>query len=170
MRAPTQDNPAVADELLDAVPTAGPAGAPSRSHNRLLLVPRVLGALALLATGAVHLQQFTRFYSQVATIGTLFILNFAGATAIGLALLASVQRVGGRRGGAILALLASAGIALAAVAFVFLLISERTPLFGFQEPGYDPPAIAASRAAEIATVVFLGTFLVGTFLTGRRNR
>jgi len=53
---------------------------------------------------------------------------------------------------------------------VFLLISERTPLFGFQEPGYDPPAIAASRAAEIATVVFLGTFLIGTFLTGRRNR
>jgi hypothetical protein len=34
-------------------------------------------------------------------------------------------------------------------------------LFGFKEPGYDPPAMAAARAAEVATVVFLGGFLVG---------
>jgi hypothetical protein len=46
------------------------------------------------------------------------------------------------------------------VAFTFLLISEQTPLFGFKEPDYDPPAIAAARAAEIATVLFLGAFLV----------
>jgi hypothetical protein len=56
-----------------------------------------------------------------------------------------------------------AGIALAASAFVFLFISERTPLFGFQEPGYDPTGIAASRGAEIATVVFLALFLAGRF-------
>jgi hypothetical protein len=47
--------------------------------------------------------------------------------------------------------------------FAFLLISERTPLFGFKEPGYDPPAIAASRGAEVAAAVFLGLFLVGRF-------
>jgi hypothetical protein len=29
------------------------------------------------------------------------------------------------------------------------------------EPGYDPQAIMASRIAEVATVVFLGAFLVG---------
>jgi hypothetical protein len=124
---------------------------------------RALGALSLLATGAVHLQQYDRFYSAIPTIGTLFVLNFAGATALAVALLAPLERVGGRFGSALLALVASAGIALAAVAFTFLLISERTPLFGFQEPGYDPSAIAASRAAEIATVVFLGLFLVGRF-------
>jgi hypothetical protein len=43
------------------------------------------------------------------------------------------------------------------------MISERTPLFGFQEPGYDPAAILASRIAEVATVVLLGAFLVGRF-------
>jgi hypothetical protein len=130
-----------------------------RANRRLWLAPRVPGALALLATGAVHLQQYTRFYSGIPTIGTLFLLNFAGATALALALLTPLERIGGRHGGLLVTAVASAGTALAAVAFAFLLISERTPLFGFQEPGYDPPAIAATRGAEIATVAFLGLFL-----------
>jgi hypothetical protein len=58
------------------------------------------------------------------------------------------------------AVLALAGVVLAATAFVFLLVSERTPLFGFMEPDYDPPAIMASRVTELATVGLLGTFLV----------
>jgi hypothetical protein len=42
-----------------------------------------------------------------------------------------------RRFGHVLpSLLALGGIGLAATAFVFLFISERTPLFGFMEPGY----------------------------------
>src|ERR671930_933080 len=122
---------------------------------------RVLGALSLLAVGAVHLQQYYALYSAIPTIGTLFVLNFAGATALGLGLLAPVERLLGPRGGPVLALLSLGGIALAATAFVFLLISEHTPLFGFMEPGYDPAGIAASRASEVATVVFLGAFLVG---------
>jgi len=150
-----------APEFLDAVPTTRRRRAAHGSRAGLWLAARVLGALAVLATGAVHLQQFERLYSQIPTIGTLFVLNFAGATAIGLALLCPVERVGGRYGSAILVLLVSAGIALAAVAFSFLLIGEQTPLFGFKEPGYDPPAIAAARGAEIATVVFLGAFLIG---------
>jgi hypothetical protein len=148
-------------EFFDAVPTRERPPAANRSHRRLLLAPRLLGALALLATGAVHLQQFTQLYSQIPTIGTLFVLNFAGATAIGLALLAPLERRGGRYGSTILVLLAAAGIALAALAFAFLLISEHTPLFGFKEPGYDPPAIAAARGAEVATVLFLGASLAG---------
>jgi hypothetical protein len=91
-------------------------------------------------------------------------LNFVGATVVGLGLLAPVERLLGRLGGAVLALLTLAGIAQAATAFVFLLISERTPLFGFMEPGYDPAAILASRVAEGATVVFLGAFLVARFV------
>src|SRR4051812_5598249 len=98
--------------------------------------------------------------SREATIGTLFFLNFLGATAIGVALLAPVEPIGGRYGSALLELLAAAGTALAAVAFAFLLIAEQTPLFGFQEPAYDPTGIAAARAAEVAAVVFLGAFLV----------
>jgi len=93
------------------------------------------------------------------TAGT--ILNFLGATAIGLGLLAPSERVAGRYGSALTVLLATAGIALAAVAFAFLFISEPTPLFGFKEPGYDPTEIAAARAAEIEAVLFLGALLVG---------
>jgi hypothetical protein len=121
---------------------------------------RALGALALLAMGAIHLQQYFELYSEIPTIGTLFVLNFVGATVVGLALLAPVER---RLGEAALVLLSLAGIAQAATAFVFLAISERTPLFGFKEPGYDPSAIMASRVAEVAAVALLGTLLVARY-------
>jgi hypothetical protein len=127
-------------------------------------VTRVLGALSLLAVGAVHLQQYFELYSEIPTIGTLFVINFVGATIVGVGLLAPVERLLGRFGGAVLALLTLAGIAQAATAFVFLWISERTPLFGFMEPGYDPEAILAARVAEVATVVFLAAFLVARLL------
>ena len=125
---------------------------------------RALGALSLLAMGAIHLQQYFELYSDVPTIGTLFVLNFLGSAFVGLGLLSPVERLLGRRGGTALALLTLAGIGQAATAFVFLYISERAPLFGFMEPGYDPEAILASRIAEGATVVFLGAFLIGRFL------
>jgi hypothetical protein len=132
----------------------------ARLRRRLWHGVRALGALALLAVGAVHLQQYVYLYSTIPTIGTLFVLNFAGATGIGLGLLAPVEHVLGRRGGAVVALLALAGAGLAATAFVFLLISERTPLFGFMEPGYDPPAIMASGVAELVAVGLLGSVFV----------
>ena len=144
-----------------------PLGAPARGHvseaPRLSTVARILGALSLLAVGAVHLQQYDYLYSAIPTIGTLFLLNFAGATAIGLGLLAPLERLLGRLGAAAHALLALGGIGLAATAFVFLLIAERTPVFGFQEPGYDPAAIMASQVAEIVTVVALGGYLALRF-------
>jgi hypothetical protein len=148
-------------ELFDALPTRGRPQSANRSGGWVWLAARLLGGLAVLAVGAVHLHEYTGLYSQIPTIGTLFFLNFVGATAIGLALLAPVERIGGRHGSALLVLLALAGIALATVAFAFLLISQQTPLFGFKEPGYDPAGIDAVRAAEIATVIFLAAFLVG---------
>ena len=147
---------------------AGPR--PSRVANRtetnwssVLLAARFLGALSLLAVGAIHLQQYDFLYSTIPTIGTLFLLNFVGATAIGLGLLAPLERLLRRLGASAVGLLALGGIGLAAGAFVFLLIAERTPLFGFMEPGYDPTAIMASRVAEIVTVVALGGYLVVRF-------
>lgn len=127
---------------------------------------RALGALALLAVGAVHLQQYFDLYSAIPTIGTLFVLNFAGATAIGLGLLAPVERLLGRWGRPVVALLALGGAGLVATAFVFLLVSEHTPLFGFMEPGYDPTAILASRVAEAVTFLSLGSFLVSRIARG----
>jgi hypothetical protein len=158
-------------------PTRLPAAMPelralAGEHRRragVLLVQglRGVGALSLLAVGAVHLQQYETLYSAIPTIGALFLLNFAGATAIGLGLLAPVERLAGRFGSAALALLALGGIGLAATSIVFLLVSERTPLFGFMEPGYDPTAIAASKGAELATVVLLGSFLLVRFVRRR---
>lgn len=133
------------------------------------LATRTLGALATLAVGAVHLQQYLKLYSGVPTIGTLFLLNFAAATVLGLALLAPIERVAGRYGGAAVTLTAVAAIGMAATSYVFLLISERTPLFGWLEPGYDPPALAAARASEIATVVLLGAFLAAHATHSRRS-
>jgi len=138
---------------------------PAAAERRAPLAPwwlaaRVLGAVAILAVGAVHLQQYYKLYSQVPTIGTLFVLNFIGATAIGLALLTPIERLAGRYGGLAVTLLALAGVGQSATSFVFLWIAERTPLFGFQEPGYDPTAIAASRISEVAAVVLLGAFLI----------
>src|SRR5207253_7731525 len=60
----------------------------ARLSRWLWKVVRTVGALSLLAVGAVHLQQYLTLYSAIPTIGTLFVLNFAGATAIGLGLLA----------------------------------------------------------------------------------
>ena len=133
------------------------------------LAARFGGALSLLAVGAVHLQQYDYLYSAIPTIGTLFLLNFVGATVIGLALLAPVERLLGRLGGMAVGLLALAGAVQAATAFGFLLISERTPLFGFMEPGYDPPALMAARVAELVTVGLLGSFLAARFV-GRDSR
>jgi hypothetical protein len=138
-----------------------------RYRSALVLAARFLGALSLLAVGAVHLQQYNYLYSTIPTIGTLFLLNFAGATVLGLGLLAPVERVLGRLGGHVVTLLALGGAGLAATAFVFLLIAERTPLFGFQEPGYDPTAITASRFAELLTLGLLGSFLVTRLVSGR---
>jgi len=138
---------------------------PRARRGTAWLAVRAVGALAVLAVGAVHLQQYLWLYSAIPTIGTLFILNFAGATVIGLGLLAPLDRMlGARWGGAALGALVAGGIGLAATAFVFLAVSEQTPLFGFMEPGYDPAAILASRVAEVATVVALGTFGIARFI------
>ena len=127
------------------------------------LIGRVLGAVAVLVVGVVHLQQYRGPYAAIPTIGTLFLVNFAAAMAIGAALLLPIEHLTGRWASRAVALVTSSGIVLAAVSFVMLWISERRPLFGFQEPGYDPTAIAVSRSAEIAAVVLLAGSLVGRF-------
>jgi hypothetical protein len=115
---------------------------------------RVLGALALLAAGAIHLQQYFSLYSHVPTIGPLFVLNFAGAGAIALGLLVPVERLWGS--------LALAGALMAGTALAFLLIAERATLFGWTEAGYYSTAIVLVLVTEGLAVVLLGTFLLST--------
>jgi len=164
-RANGGSDPALERESVGLGAERGPRPAAARRDGSWALIARVVGALAVLAVGAVHLQQYELLYSAIPTIGTLFILNFAGATAIGLGLLAPVETVlGRRRGGVVVGLLALGGIGLAATSFAFLAISEQTPLLGFMEPGYDPTAILASRVAEVVAVVSLGAYGIARLL------
>lgn len=121
-------------------------------HRPAPAILRTLGALSLLAVGAVHLEQyFAEHFNVVPIIGPLFVLNFAGATLIGLGLL-----VPGSRLRALHLLLALGGIGLAATAFVFLFVSEHQPLFGFQDYGFRMEIVLALAAESAAVVTLLG--------------
>jgi hypothetical protein len=132
------------------------------------LASRLLGAVSLWLVGVIHLKEYLDLYSAIPTIGTLFLLSFIGATAVALGLLTPVERLFGRFGGLVVIMLALAGIGQATMQFVFLAISEQRPLFGFQEPGYDPTAILQARITEVATVALLTTFLVARAVRRRR--
>jgi hypothetical protein len=122
--------------------------------GRTAMALRVLGAIAVLVVGAVHVEQyFGVHYDVVPIIGPLFVLNFAAATLIGLGLLVPAARMR-----VLHVLLALGGIGLAATSFVFLFVSERRPLFGFEEYGYRT-AIIVALVAEAAAVVLLGAYL-----------
>jgi uncharacterized protein YbjT (DUF2867 family) len=96
-----------------------------------LTATRTLGASALLVVGGVHYQQYHYdFYSAIPTIGPLFLVNAVAATALGLFLLSPV-RAPGRVGALLDRGAALAGVGVAAGAFVALLVSEHTPLFGW---------------------------------------
>lgn len=135
---------------------------PRSSAGRSVTLLRTIGAVAVLVTGTVHLQQYLSYnFDVIPTIGTLFLLNFAGATAIGLGLL--IPWSGMRRWHPLLAL---GGIGLAATSIVFLFISEHQSLFGFQEHGYRA-AIVIALAAEAVAVLALAAYLA-TRSRGRR--
>ena len=143
--------------------------APSRlgaqAHRAVIAhLCRYLGALALLGVGFDHVQQYSvDSYSAIPTIGTLFALNFASATVVGLGLVAPVKRLAGRWADAVLAVLAVSGIGIAAGSLAGLLISEKSGLFGFMEQGYRA-AIVTSIVLEVITVVLLGAFLAANGL------
>jgi hypothetical protein len=127
---------------------------PEQGPGRAAAILRTVGAVAVLVVGAVHLYEWVaEHFRAVSIIGPLFLLNFAGATVIGLGLLVPVARL--RR---LQALLALGGVGLAATSFVFLFVSEHQPLFGFQEHGYRA-AIVIALAAEAAAVVALTAYL-----------
>jgi len=132
------------------------------------MASRVLGAVALWLVGVIHLKEYLDLYSAIPTIGTLFLLSFIGATAVALGLLTPIERLFGRFGGLVVTMLALAGIGQATTQFVFLAIGEQRPLFGFQEPGYDPTAILQARITEVATVALLSTFLIARAVRRRR--
>jgi hypothetical protein len=133
-----------------------------RTNRRSIVawVALYLGALAVLATGIAHIQQYyANNYSSVPTIGTLFFLNFVSAVIIAVGLIAPLRRITGRYADAVRAVFAVGGIGLAVLSLAGLFVSESSGLFGFVEHGYRM-AIVLAIVAEAAATVFLAIFLV----------
>ncbi len=116
---------------------------------------RLLGAVALLAVGYVHLKEYRGGYSGIPTIGTLFLLNAISAAVVAVALAAPVAQL--RRADPLLTL---SGVAISLGALVGLVVSEQTPLFGFMEVGYRTVIVQAIAAEAIATVALVGFLLL----------
>lgn len=130
-----------------------------RTRVYAVTIIRLIGALALLATGYIHIEQYyVADYRVIPTIGTLFLLNFIGGTILGLYLLVPNRGGVGRGRWLLDSLAALSGWGLAAISLVALEISEHTPLFGFMEHGYRS-AIVFAVVAEGVVVVALGIFL-----------
>jgi hypothetical protein len=139
---------------------AGRAWLGTRPRSIIAQASRYLGALAVLATGVAHIEQYSvDNYSTVPTIGTLFLLNFIAALVIAIGLIAPLRRVTGRYTDVARAVLALGGIVLGVLSLAALFISESSGLFGFVEHGYRM-AIVVAIVAEIAATVFLVAFLV----------
>src|SRR5260221_14707897 len=96
---------------------------PSRSLRKVLIA-RVFAAGLLLFVGADHLWAYSvDHYSVLPTIGTLFLLNFISATAVGLLLLAPVRRIFHGLSARVLEIATLSGIGIAATSLGALLIS-----------------------------------------------
>jgi hypothetical protein len=149
------------------------AGRPNaRRRSAVARTALYLGALAVLATGVVHIQQYYgNDYSTVPTIGTLFFLNFVSAVVLAAGLIAPLGRVAGRYADSIRALFAVGGIGFAALSLAALFVSESSSLFGFTENGYRT-AIVLAIVAEAAAVAFLLIFLAaaGTSVPRKEQR
>jgi hypothetical protein len=132
---------------------------------------RRAGAVALVAVGAVHLQQyFGADYRVIPTIGPLFLLNAISAGVVAGGLLLPIERLlsarAGQRG---VGLLALGAVAIALGSLIALFIAENSILFGFSEQGYDTPVVIAI-AAEVATVVLLTPVAVANLVQGVTHR
>ena len=120
----------------------------------------VVGAMAVLATGADHLDEYAaNGFSSVPTIGTLFLLNFIAATVVGVGLLLPWRRLAKRFADPLRALLALSGIGIAAMSLIGLWISESSSLFGFTDYGFRSTIVAAIIAESIA-IAALTAYLV----------
>lgn len=119
-----------------------------------------VGALAVLATGADHLEEYVaNNFASVPTIGTLFLLNFIAATVVGVGLLLPLRRIAPRVAEPMRALLVLGGIGIAGSSLIGLWISESSSLFGFTDSGFRP-AIVAAIVAESTAIVALTAYLL----------
>jgi hypothetical protein len=115
-----------------------------------------LGAVALAAEAAVHVQQFAALFYGVRWIGPLFLANAAAVLVV----------LGGMAFPRTRVLAALAGVGISAVALGSLVISYGTGLFGWQEAGLRTPT-AIAVTAEVAAVLLLAAALAASAVQRR---
>jgi hypothetical protein len=121
-----------------------------RTRNIFARLTLILGAVAVLATGADHLYEYSaQQFSTVPTIGTLFLFNFIAATLVGVGLLLPMPR---RFAAPVRALLALSGIGIGAMSLIALWISESSSLFGFTDYGFRTTIVVAIVAESVAVI------------------
>jgi hypothetical protein len=124
-----------------------------RTRTILAHVALVVGAVAVLATGIDHLDEYAaNGFSTVPTVGTLFLVNFIAATLVGVGLLIPWRRVATGLADPIRALLALSGIGIAVASLIGLWISESSSLFGFTDYGFRSTIVAAIVAESVAVL------------------
>ena len=135
-----------------------------------LQIMRRVGVLAILVTGAVHLQQYLGDYQSIPTIGPLFLLNAIGSGVVAVGLLLPVERWFRERGGEIVVgLLALGGVAIGLGALISLYIAETSTLFGFSE-GTLETVMWIAIVAEATAVVVLGPVAVANLVRSSTTR
>jgi hypothetical protein len=140
----------------------------NRTSTILARLALGVGAAALLATAADHLDEYTaNHFSTVPTIGTLFLLNFIVATAVAVGLVLPWKRITKRYADRVRAFLALSGIGIAASSLIGLWISESSSLFGFTDHG-SRPTIVVAIVAESLVITALTAYLTLEHL-GRRH-
>jgi hypothetical protein len=111
-----------------------------------LLFGRVICAVLLFWMGWIHFHLWSGGYKHLPSIGDLFLLNFIGALALALSVLAVPRRY--------LALAAGIGALVVAGTLVSLIISINVGLLGFTD-SFDAPFVHMSLWVELAALVVL---------------
>lgn len=138
----------------------------------MLTLGRRLGAIAVLGTGAVHLQQLmVQDFRGIPTIHVLFLLNVVGSVIVGLTLLAPLERVLPSRWEEIATAVVSAvGLTIAVGSLAGLFISESEPLFGLRTRHYSTPAVLAILAEGAAVLLLTPVFARSAVAAFHRRR
>lgn len=106
---------------------------------------RIASAICLAGTGFMHAQLYVHGYRAIPVIGPTFLLQGAGALAVGLLLLFAgplVLRLG--------------AVGLSGGALIGFILSRTVGVFGFIEKGFDPqPQALLSLLTELAVLVLL---------------
>lgn len=112
------------------------------------LVVLGLAALAVAVGGWEHAYLYHRGYSDIDTIGPLFLLNAVGSLATVLLLLARRPLP-----------FVLSSLAISVGSLIAIVLTRTTGLFGFEESGYDSRAVL-TIVAEVAAVVLTVAGLV----------